>query len=250
MPSPAAIHFRDLTLGYGRHPAVHHLDGTLQPGSLTAIVGPNGAGKSTLLKGIIGAIRPLQGRVEFDNSRRDAIAYLPQQSHIDREFPVRVFDLVSLGLWRRLGSFGGVGRDLEQRVSMALCAVGLEGFERRPIVSLSGGQLQRTLFARLLLQDAPVILLDEPFNAVDARTARDLLDLIKRWHGELRTVVCVLHDLELVRGHMPEVLLLAREPIAWGATSEVLSARNLLSARRLSEAWDDRAAPCERSGPP
>ena len=114
-------------------------------------------------------------------------------------------------------------------MSQALLAVGLEGFETRPIDTLSGGQLQRALFARVLVQDADIILLDEPFNAIDSKTVGDLIALIERWHGEKRTVMVVVHDLELVREHFPETLLLARRPIAWGETGEVLKPENLLA---------------------
>jgi len=243
----AAIAFEDLTLGYERHPAVHHLDGAVKAGSLLAVVGPNGAGKSTLFKGIVGALRPLAGRVRLDGVRRGEIAYLPQQAQIDRSFPIPVLDVVAMGLWRGIGLFGGLGAQGRRRAQDALAAVGLGGFERRPLVALSGGQLQRVLFARLLVQDAPVILLDEPFTAIDAKTARDLLDLVHRWHGERRTVVAILHDLETVRAHFPETLLIAREEVAWGPTAEVLSAANLLRARRLSEAWDEHAVDCARA---
>jgi zinc/manganese transport system ATP-binding protein len=104
--------------------------------------------------------------------------------------------------------------------------------------------MQRMLFARVLLQDARLIVLDEPFNAIDARTALDLLDLVRRWHAEKRTVLAALHDMELVRGHFPETLLLARGQVAWGLTAEVLTAENLLEARRMCEAFDDSAAAC------
>jgi zinc/manganese transport system ATP-binding protein len=127
--------------------------------------------------------------------------------------------------------------------------VGLTGFEGRPIGSLSGGQLQRARFARLLLQDAPLILLDEPYSAIDHKTASDLAALITRWHGEGRTVIAVLHDLEHVRGHYPEALLLAREPIARGPTAQVLSAENLFRARQRAEAFDDAAPVCDRRAP-
>ena len=128
----------------------------------------------------------------------------------------------------------------------AIAAVGLSGFERRPIGALSGGQTQRLLFARLMLQDAPVILLDEPFSAIDERTVTDLLALIARWHGEGRTVVAVLHDFEMVRAHFPTCLLLAREKIASGPTGETLSNDNLARARRMSEAFNEDAAACGR----
>ena len=130
-------------------------------------------------------------------------------------------------------------------------AVGLSGFEDRAIATLSGGQMQRMLFARLLLQDAHVIVLDEPFNAVDAKTSADLFDLVQRWHGERRTVLTAMHDIDFVRAHFPETLLLAREPVAWGHTANVLTPENLLAARRMCEAFDQHAELCpEEQAPP
>lgn len=239
----ASLTFRDLTLGYYSHPAVHHLSGTVGRGSLTAVVGPNGSGKSTLMKGIVGVLEPMSGACIRKAGSR--IAYLPQQSEIDRSFPARVVDLVSLGLWPKRGLLGRFTGDDRANVSKALMAVGMAGFENRPIDTLSGGQLQRVLFARVLVQDADLILLDEPFNAVDAKTVGDLVDLIKRWHGEERTVMVVVHDLELVREHFPETLLLARQPVAWGNTMDVLKPENLLRARRFNEAWSDDAPWCD-----
>jgi len=235
--------FRDLTLGYDRHPAVHHLDGAVPEGALLAVCGPNGAGKSTLLKGIVGILPPLAGRIDSGVPARE-IAYLPQAAEIDRSFPIDVFDLVSTGLWRRTRLFGGIGRADRVRIEAAIAAVGLAGFEARPIGTLSGGQMQRMLFARLLLQEARLILLDEPFTALDAGTVADLVALIERWNGEGRTVLAVLHDMELVAQHFPETLLLAREPVGWGATPEVLTPANLAEARRMCEAWDEGAAAC------
>jgi zinc/manganese transport system ATP-binding protein len=240
----AALQFRDLTLGYDRHPAVHHLDGAIESGALMAIVGPNGAGKSTLFKGIVGAIKPFAGRIERGGLNPQDIAYLPQAAEIDRSFPINVYDMVSMGLWRRAGLFGGIDRAARASVEQAIAAVGLTGFEGRAIATLSGGQMQRMLFARLLLQDARLIVLDEPFNAVDAKTSADLFDLVQRWHGEHRTVLTAMHDIDFVRTNFPETLLLAREPVAWGKTSTVLTPENLLTARRMCEAFDEHAAEC------
>jgi zinc/manganese transport system ATP-binding protein len=240
----AQVRFRDLTLGYDRHPAVHHLDGTVSRGALMAVVGPNGAGKSTLFKGIVGVLSPLAGRIELCGLDTRDIAYLPQAAELDRSFPINVYDLVAMGLWRQTGLFGGVGAKERDQIHRAIAAVGLTGFEQRTIGSLSGGQMQRVLFARLLLQDARLIVLDEPFNAIDTKTAADLLDLVRRWHAEERTVVAALHDIELVKANFSEVLLLAREPVAWGAAAEVLTAENLLKARRMCEAFDEAAAEC------
>jgi zinc/manganese transport system ATP-binding protein len=155
-----------------------------------------------------------------------------------------VFDFVGTGLWRAVGFFGGMGKRERERINEALTAVGLNGFENRPIGTLSGGQMQRMLFARVLLQDARLIVLDEPFNAIDAKTSADLLALVTRWHGEGRTVLAALHDLDLVRAHFPDTLLLARGPVAWGATADVLTAANLDEARRMCEAFDETAAAC------
>jgi len=238
------IGFRDVTLGYDRHPAVHHLNGEVATGALLAVVGPNGAGKSTLFRGIVGILRPLSGSIGIGGLDVRDIAYLPQTVDIDRSFPISVYDFVGTGLWRATGFFGGMGEVARDKIAHALAAVGLNGFENRPIGTLSGGQMQRMLFARVLLQDARLIVLDEPFNAIDARTSADLLDLVKRWHAERRTVLAALHDMELVRANFPETLLLARGEVAWGTTAEVLTAENLLEARRMCEAFDDSAAAC------
>ncbi len=240
----AQVRFCNLTLGYDRHPAVHHLDGVVQAGALVAIVGPNGAGKSTLFKGIIGLLAPLAGRIEFDGLKPEEIAYLPQVADIDRSFPINVYDMVAMGLWHSIGLFGGVHGKVQAHVHEAIAAVGLTGFEDRPIGTLSGGQMQRVLFARLLLQNARLIVLDEPFNAVDAKTVTDLCAVVQRWHGERRTVLAALHDLELVRANFPEALLLARAPVAWGAPGDVLTPENLLEARQMCEAFDASAEQC------
>jgi zinc/manganese transport system ATP-binding protein len=241
MTSPA-IRIENLTVTHGRHPAVHHVSGSVAAGSLTAIVGPNGAGKTTLLRAIAGLHPPSGGRV----SLAGRVALLPQAATLDRGFPITCRDVVLLGLWHQVGTFAAMPPGSAERAEAALAAVGLSGFGRRPVGSLSAGQFQRLLFARLLLQDAPILLLDEPFSAVDARTAADLLDIIRRWHGEGRTILAVLHDLDLVRAEFPDAILLAREAIAWGPTAQALSADNRLRARMMAEAWDDTAGACAR----
>jgi zinc/manganese transport system ATP-binding protein len=246
MPKNVALSFDELTLGYGRHPAVHHLNGTVARGDLIALVGPNGAGKSTLFKGIIGDIRPLQGRLDRNGVNPRAFAYLPQLKEIDRSFPLRLFDLVAMGLWHEIGGWRPMDARLETRAGQALNIVGLAGFENRLIGSLSGGQFQRALFARLLLQDASVILLDEPFAAIDSRTVSDLMAIIQRWHEDGRTIIAAVHDLDQARANFPLTLLLARELVAWGESSGVLTEDNLRRARRLCEAWDEDAKVCER----
>ncbi|TWB55456.1 zinc/manganese transport system ATP-binding protein [Rhizobium sp. ERR 922] len=238
------IRFNNLTVTYERHPAVHHLSGGFAAGSLTAIAGPNGAGKSTLLKAIVGELRPAEGSIDRGKLTRNDFGYLPQVADIARRFPISVADTVMLGAWKNAGAFGRFSRKDAERAREALGIVGLSGFEKRHIGSLSAGQFQRVLFARLLLQDARVILLDEPFTAIDQRTTRDLLDLVLRWNREGRTVIAVLHDFEQVRSYFPETLLIARKLVGWGRTEDVMSPTNLIKARAMAERWDEEAATC------
>lgn len=243
----ARLRFDNLTLGYERHPAVHHLSGTVAAGTALAVVGPNGAGKSTLLKGIAGLLRPLGGRVMLEGCRPRDIAYLPQQPALDRGFPVDVADFVAMGCWRRSGAFGAVVGAGATAVAEAIAAVGLAGFEDRAIGTLSGGQMQRALFARVIVQDAPLILLDEAFSAIDRQTVADLAAIVARWRADGRTVIAVLHDFAQVRAHFAETLVLARAPVAWGPTDKALrESEALFRAHALHEAWDRGAGVCEQ----
>jgi zinc/manganese transport system ATP-binding protein len=243
-PSTNAVRFRNVTLAYERHPVLHHVDLAIPVGSLTAIVGPNGSGKSTLLKAIMGELRPVTGEIQLGQCRQQDIAYLPQLQRIDRSFPINVLDFLLSGMWRECGAFGCLPANALARLDKALAQVGLQGFAQRQIGALSGGQLQRVLFARLLLQDKPLVLLDEPFNAVDQKTAADLIALIKDWHGQARTILVVSHDIEQAKQHFPSAILLARELVSHGASHDVLTASNLLKARQMCEAFQDDADVC------
>lgn len=233
------IRLDNLCAGYDQRPALEHVSGTFEPGTLTAVIGANGAGKTTLLKAIAGMLAPTAGHVDRSGLKTCHIAYLPQQVEIDRSFPISVLDTVMLGHWCRVGAFKAITGRLRGEARQALEAVGLGGFEKRAIGALSAGQFQRMLFARVLLQDCSVILLDEPFNAIDAETTEDLLDVVHGWHREQRTVIAVLHDLEQVRAHFPQTLLLDHEAVAWGDTTSVLQSSRLA---RPDLAADNRAA--------
>jgi len=241
-----SIQLNDVTLGYDRHPAVHHVSGCFESGSLTAVIGPNGAGKSTLLKAIAGSLKPLSGSISTGSSA-PRLAYLPQLAELDRDFPISVEDLVGTGFWRKLGSFGRYSREDRRLIDETLEKVGLSGFNKRMLGTLSGGQLQRVLFARLMVQDAELILIDEPFAAIDTKTVSDLMGLVRHWHDEGRTIIAVLHDMGLVAEFFPDCLLLARECVAWGPTSHVLTSDHLAKARTMIEASDPHADECERA---
>ena len=244
------IRLSDVTVVYDRDPALKGLSGAFAPGSMTAVVGSNGAGKTTFLKALMGEIPLASGTIDRGGLSARDFGYLPQAAEIDRSFPLSVADTIMLGAWREAGAFRAFGAAAAERGRRALSAVGLERLERRQVGSLSVGQFQRVLFARLLLQDTRAILLDEPFAAVDARTTRDLLAIIRRWHDEGRTVIAALHNLGLVREHFPETLLLADgEAIGWGPTASVMTDANLLLAQALTEQSDHHphSAPFERS---
>jgi zinc/manganese transport system ATP-binding protein len=193
--------------------------------SLTAVVGPNGAGKSTLLKIISNLITPNKGTVIWKNPLK--LAYLPQHSLLDRSFPLTVFDIVAMGMWQRIGVLGGFSHEKKEKIYQALEKVGLKGFEKRGLSELSGGQFQRLLFARMIVQDADFLLLDEPFAAVDEETTKDLLKLIQGWHNHGKSIMAVMHNLDLVRKYFPYTLLLARKVVAFGKTASILTTESL-----------------------
>jgi zinc/manganese transport system ATP-binding protein len=239
-----AITLNSVTIAYGRRVAVENLTGSFQPGSLTAIVGPNGGGKSSLLKGLAGLKRPRRGGIDIDPVDRRRLAFLPQQTEIDQSFPVTVSELVSLGGWRRFGAFRRPPELLHGEAGAAILAVGLDGLATTPIVDLSPGQFRRALFARLIVENASIVLLDEPFAAIDDETVAALLPLLAQWRAEGRTVMAVLHDLDQARAHFPASLLLARTAIAWGSTDTVLTPANMAQASKAL------GGPGHAGGPP
>lgn len=231
--SSPAIQLDQLYLGWRDRLAVRDVSGVFEKGSMTALVGPNGAGKSTLIKGIMGQISPVRGQIRLGVDAHAQMACMPQADTMDRTFPITVYDLVALGAWKRVGAWRGFSNDEHARVMHALEQVGLADFASRIIGTLSGGQLQRALFARLLMHDAQVLVLDEPFASVDRATTDDLLRLLADWHGQGRTIIVVLHDLDAVRTYFPETLLLAGQLVEWGRTEQVLTPENLHLARHL-----------------
>lgn len=220
----------NLTVSYQRRPAVHHISMTFPDQGMWAVFGPNGAGKSTLLKAIMGLEKPETGLVHWVGLQRKDIAYLPQQAEVDRSQPMTVFELAAMGLWYEIGFFGRVNAVQRKRVYEALERVEMHEFAERSIAHLSNGQFQRVLFARMLAQNAKFLLLDEPFNHIDARTTYALLDVLRQCHQNGQAVIAVLHDYEQVRAYFANTLLIAREKVAAGATETVLTDQYLLQA--------------------
>ena len=232
--NPAPMRLRGITVSYGEKTAIFSADMTATPGRLTAIIGPNGAGKSTLLKAALGIVTPLAGRAEFFGlpleAVRDRIAYVPQRASVDWDFPVRVIDVVLMGMYSRLGLLGRLRPGHRQEAVAALARVGMENFADRQIGQLSGGQQQRVFLARALAQRADLYLLDEPLAGVDAATEKAIMSVLRTLVDEGKTVVAVHHDLSTVPDYFDDVLLLAGRVVAEGPVSEAFTSEALQEA--------------------
>lgn len=239
------ISIKNLTLGYDKHPVVHHLSANIQSGESIAIIGPNGGGKSTLLKGLMGLVKVLDGNISF-SIKANEIAYLPQNSTIDKSFPISAKEFIAAGLWHKKGWFKQYNKDDLKHIEHAIDQVGLTGMESNPLEALSGGQIQRALFARLILQNAKLILLDEPFNAIDYKTTNELLSIIENWKVENRTVISVLHNYQQVKEHFEKTLIIAREVIDFGYTKDVLTEQNISLAFNIGTYPHEDATICRR----
>lgn len=226
-----AIEVHDLTVAYREKPVLWDIDLTVPAGVLMAIVGPNGAGKTTLIKAILGLIRPVAGEVLVNGKpyspRSQTVAYVPQRGSVDWDFPTTVQDVVTMGTYGRLGWFRRPGSNERNAAMDALGRVGMAEFASRQISQLSGGQQQRTFLARALVQDAPVYLMDEPFQGVDAVTEKAIVEILRELRSRGRTVLVVHHDLQTVAEYFDWVTLLNVRRIASGPVPEVFTPDNL-----------------------
>lgn len=201
------IELQQLVAGYSGQPITPVLNGRITAGSMVAITGANGCGKSTLLKTLAGFIPPVSGNLRWCG-KRPVIGWLAQRHALEAQFPVTVQDVVSMGGWPRISLFRGFNRTMRQRVASALDRVGLLAMAGCTIDELSGGQFQRMLFARVLLQQAPLVMLDEPFTGVDEATCEVLMELMLEMHDQGQTLLAVLHDSQRVARHFPQVMRL------------------------------------------
>ena len=246
-----ALHAEDLTVTYGAMPALWDIDLDIPPGVMCAIVGPNGAGKSTLLKAALGLVRPVAGHVRFLGrpvaQMRSRIGYVPQRHSVDWDFPTTVHDVVEMGLYRRIGWLRRPGPAARARTMEALREVGMQDYAARQISQLSGGQQQRVFIARALVQDAPILILDEPMAGVDATTESVIIALLKRLRDEGRTVIVVHHDLTTVAAYFDWLVMLNVRIVAQGPVQEVYTPENLRAAygRQLAMI----AAPADGAAP-
>ena len=221
----------DLTVAYHRKPVIWDVQFDLPPGSLVGVVGPNGAGKSTLLKAVMGLVPIASGRVsvfgqEYKRSR-GRVGYVPQRESVDWDFPVDALDVVTMGLYGRIGRCLPVRKKHREAAMQALRQVGIADLASRQISQLSGGQQQRTFLARALVQDADLYLMDEPFAAVDAATEKAIVEILRELKARGKTTVVVHHDLQTVPEYFDYVILINMRIVAHGPVESVFTRENL-----------------------
>ena len=227
--SPLSIH--DMTVAYHRKPVLWDIDLDMPEGKLVGIIGPNGAGKSTLIKASLDLIPRASGQVNIYGKpyqkQRHLVAYVPQRESVDWDFPVSALDVVTMGLYGRLGWFKRVGKKEREKARDALDRVGMAGYADRQISQLSGGQQQRVFLARALVQDATLYFMDEPFAGVDAATEKAIITLLSSLREDGKTVLVVHHDLQTIPEYFDHLLMLNMRVVAVGPTEEVFTEENL-----------------------
>ena len=229
--SADAISVTELTVDYDGVTAIEDVNFMVNAEKLTAIVGPNGAGKSTLIKALLGLIPTRTGTIScFGTSPkqyRKNISYVPQRAQIDWEFPANVFDVVAMGLYGELGLLRRFSSAHKDRVHSALTDVDMADFATRQISQLSGGQQQRVFLARSIVQDAELILLDEPFGGIDAKSEAVIVDILRRQKQNGKSIVAVHHDLSTVKDYFDDVILLNKTVTAFGPVDDVFTKSNV-----------------------
>ncbi len=230
------IEIEDLTVAYSEKPVVWDVDLNIPQGVLMAIVGPNGAGKSTLIKAMLNLVKPISGIVLFKGKpykeERKYIAYVPQRGSVDWDFPTTVLDVVLMGRYGHIGLFKRPKEKDKKLAMSALEKVGMQEFFDRQISQLSGGQQQRVFLARALVQNADIYIMDEPFQGVDAKTEKAVVEILKELRNSSKTVIVVHHDLQTVKEYFDYVAILNTRLIASGPTEEVFTEDNLRKAYR------------------
>lgn len=226
-----ALEISNISVSYNKQPVLEDISFTVAPGTLTGIIGPNGAGKSSLIKAILGLISKRSGEVKVYqkplSKHKHLIGYVPQRNEVDWDFPINARDVVLMGRYRKIGFFKKSKKQDIEWADQCLAKVGMLDYAERQISQLSGGQQQRIFLARALAQDASIYLMDEPFAGVDAATEKAIIQLMKDWKANDKTVLVVHHDLQTVTDYFDHVLLLNKQCIQYGTTHHVFTHENL-----------------------
>lgn len=228
------LKIRNLSVAYGETPVFSKLSAQFNSGKITGIIGPNGAGKSTLVKAILGLVKVKEGSCEYNGQSlkmiQKQVAYVEQRKDLDLSFPIHVFDLVLTGSYGKLGLFKMPGKDEKAAAANALEMVGMTDFSKRQIGNLSGGQLQRVFVARAILQEAEIVILDEPFVGIDLQSEGAIMEILKQWRDEQKTIIVIHHDLNKVFDYFDDLVIMNHGIVAEGPTAEVYNAENIEKA--------------------
>ena len=225
MQPEALIEAAGLSAGYDGTPAISAVEFTLSAGQTLALLGPNGGGKTTLMRAVLGDLRPMAGTLRVGA----ACGTVPQTERSRLDYPVSALDVATMGTLSRLPWWRRPGHPEREAAARALARVGLEALAEETFGRLSGGQRQRVLIARALVQDAGVLLLDEPFSGLDRPSSDGLEALIAELAAEGRGVVIATHDLEQARG-CDLVLCINKRQVACGRPDDVLGDVGVLEA--------------------
>lgn len=237
----------NMSVCYRIDPVLYGVDFEVPQGVVMGIVGPNGAGKSTLIKAMLGLVKPLTGSASFFGQPlarvRDRVGYMPQSVSVDWDFPTTVIDVVTMGTYGKLGWLRRPGRAERAQALEALEATGIADLASRQIGELSGGQRQRVFLARALVQQPDLYFMDEPFQGVDAKSQRAIVEVLHRLCSQGKTVVIVHHDLATVADYCDHVTLLNRHIVAAGPCETTLTDANIRTAYKVSDddAWESLA---------
>ena len=229
----------DIVLGYNNKALVNTVNFSLSKGEICAVIGHNGSGKTTLVRTLMGLHFPLSGHFEWHDQKKKDVAYLGQNTLFDSNFPLRVKDVVAMGSWDDLGFWASIDQSKADHIDHALIRTGLTAMADRPLYECSSGQLQRCFFARAIVQNSPLILLDEPFSTIDQTTEAKLVEIIQEWRDEGRAIMIVLHDLSAVMGISDTCLLLGNGKASYGPTKAIVTTENLMAHRYLSQTQAD-----------
>jgi len=231
---PARLDIENLTVSYNGSPALDNLTLQIPVGARVAVVGPNGAGKSTLFKVLVGELPIQSGSINIHcqplGHHQDCVAYVPQREEVDWHFPLTVEDVVMMGRYGRLGWLRRVSQHDQMIVSRSLSQVGIEDLAQHAILDLSGGQQQRVFMARALAQEPHILLLDEPFNGIDAPTQEAIFSLLDDMHHQAVTAIVSTHDLNLAAKYFDLVILLNKKLIAFGSPQSVFTHHHVRQA--------------------
>lgn len=219
------ITIKNVGVSYAMQPHVlKDCNATIEGPTITGIIGPNGAGKSTLLKAILGLIQS-SGEILIDGEPTkkvlQKIAYVEQKSHIDFTFPITIRECVALGRTVKKKPLQRLTKEDWGKVDAAIEEVGLTDLASRQIGALSGGQFQRVLLARCMVQEAQYIFLDEPFVGIDMLSEKVIMTVIRKWKEEGKTILMVNHDLSKVKEYFDQVILVKHAIVASGKTEDV-----------------------------